>query len=94
MPETEGGLRSIPSVIDIPHMLDEHDGESSMSSALLLPHYALAPQTRSRNGAGGKAAGRSLASLSNEKDMTKNSSAAAARERAASPAKHYDADGE
>lgn len=109
VPESEEGtglLRSIPSVIDIPHMLEELDGngDSSTTSSAMLPRYALAPQTRSRNGAGNgttKAGGRSTptpAMQSNhsvhEKELSRSQIAAAvAREQAAPPAKHYDADG-
>jgi len=48
VPEVEGGLRSIPSVIDIPRMLESDDGDNAASSSAVLPRYALTP--RSRNG--------------------------------------------
>jgi hypothetical protein len=50
VPEVEGGLRSIPSVIDIPRMLELDEGDDAASSSAVLPRYALAP--RSRNSAG------------------------------------------
>ena len=49
VPEVEGGFRSIPSVIDIPRMLELEGGDDAASSAV-LPRYALAPRSRGGNG--------------------------------------------
>lgn len=57
VPEVEGGLRSIPSVIDIPQMLELDEGGDTASSSAVLPRYALAP--RSRNSAGTASNGKS-----------------------------------
>lgn len=85
VPEGDGGLRSIPSVIDIPGMMHSSDGGASTA----LPQYALGiPRGDGASVRGGKQNG----SLAVEKTGVVTPTVVVVEEEDES-VKHYDADG-
>ncbi|KAF8318649.1 hypothetical protein DL93DRAFT_2095035 [Clavulina sp. PMI_390] len=89
-----GLLKSIPSVIDIPHMLVENGSESEgATSSLSLPRYAPNGSARTRAAAGtnGKVTMKNGGRLSPPTLMPVSKEAETVTEKAAAE-KHYDAD--